>query len=298
MKLLIYGSKGWIGQQVIEYLKTLNDTNIEYVEGKVRIDDTNKVEDELQLIKPTNVLCLVGRTHGEIDGKVYPTIDYLEQKGKLVENVRDNLFCQVSLALLCQRYNVHLTLAATGCIFSYDSTHTEEVGFTEEELPNYFDSSYSVMKGFTDRLMHLLPVCSARIRMPISSQPNSRNFITKIVNYQKICSVPNSMTVLDDMIPILIDLCKRKFIGTINLTNPGLISHNEVLEMYQKQVDPQFTWQNFSYEEQRAILAAGRSNNLLDTTLLESMYPDVPNIKESMKNVLRKYSSLIHTDLE
>ena len=146
--------------------------------------------------------------------------------------------------------------------------------------------------------MHLLPCCSARIRMPISSQPNSRNFITKIVNYQKICSVPNSMTVLDDMIPILVDLCKRKFIGTINLTNPGLISHNEVLEMYQKQVDPQFTWQNFSYEEQRAILAAGRSNNLLDTTLLESMYPDVPNIKESMKNVLNKYNSIIHSDLE
>jgi len=290
MKLLIYGSKGWIGSQILEYL---NANNIEYIEGKVRVDNTSEVEKEIRSIDPTNVLCLVGRTHGEIDGKVYSTIDYLEQNGKLVENIRDNLFAQVSLSLICSRLKVHLCLLATGCIFQYDSNHTQEVGFTEKDLPNFFDSSYSIVKGFNDRLMHLLPVLSVRIRMPISSQPNSRNFITKITKYEKICSMANSMTVLDDFIPILINLCEKQHIGTVNFTNPGVISHNEILEMYKEIVDSQFTWKNFTYEEQNQILAAGRSNNMLDTTLLTYLYPTVPNIKDSMRTVLMKYKTYL-----
>jgi 3,5-epimerase/4-reductase len=103
----------------------------------------------------------------------------------------------------------------------------------------------------------------------------------------------NSMTVLDDFIPILIDLCEKKYIGTLNFTNPGVISHNEILEMYREIVDPNFTWKNFSYEEQIQILAAGRSNNLLDTTLLSSLYPEIPNIKDSVRATLIKYKTYL-----
>lgn len=290
MKLLIYGSKGWIGQEVVKYLENIG---IEYIEGKERLENIENVSIEFEKVNPTNVLCLIGRTYGKIGDKEYTTIDYLEQKGKIFENVRDNLFCQVSLALLCQKKGIHLTLIGTGCIFTYDDIHTQKVGFLESDKPNFFDSSYSIVKGFTDQLMHLLPVCNMRIRMPISSLPGPRNFITKITNYEKICSMENSMTVLDDFIPIMINLCQKKFIGTINLTNPGLISHNEILEMYREIVDPVFTWKNFSYEEQIKILAAGRSNNLLDTSLLEEMYPNIPNIKDSVRNILLKYKSLL-----
>ena len=46
--------------------------------------------------------------------------------------------------------------------------------------------------------------------------------------------------------------------GTVNLTNPGLVSHNEILEWYKEMVDPDFTYKNFSPEEQLKILAADR----------------------------------------
>ena len=89
--------------------------------------------------------------------------------------------------------------------------------------------------------------------MPINSDNNSRNFITKIINYDKICSMFNSMTVLPDLLPIMIDLSK-KYLGTINLTNPGLISHNEILIMYKEIVDPDFTWENIEQNELNTIL--------------------------------------------
>ena len=78
----------------------------------------------------------------------------------------------------------------------------------------------------------------------------------------------------------------------MNLTNPGLISHNEILEMYKEVVDPDFTWQNFSVDEQNKILASKRSNNFLETSRLQYLYPDVKNIKESVRDCLSKYADL------
>jgi hypothetical protein len=86
----------------------------------------------------------------------------------------------------------------------------------------------------------------------------------------------------------MIDMAKNNVCGTVNLTNPGLITHNEILEMYKEIVDPQFKWENFTIEEQNKILAGGRSNNFLDTTKLETLYPSVKNIKESIREILIK----------
>ena len=55
--------------------------------------------------------------------------------------------------------------------------------------------------------------------MPITNIDESRNFITKITNYQKICSIPNSMTVLPELLPYLVKLLKMKYTGTLNFKN-------------------------------------------------------------------------------
>ena len=127
--------------------------------------------------------------------------------------------------------------------------------------------------------------------MPITGVMNPRNFITKITTYEYICSIKNSMTVLPELLPIVLDMMTNNRVGTINLTNPGLISHNEILEMFKEIVDRHFTWKNFSKEEQSKILASDRSNNYLDTTLLKSWYPEVKNIKDSVRDCLIKYKN-------
>jgi dTDP-glucose 4,6-dehydratase len=307
MKILVYGHAGWIGTQFVDLLqkekekeKYTNDA-IEFVLGKSRVDDTPKLCKELDKVAPSNVISFIGRTHGTIGTTKYTTIDYLEQPGKLVENVKDNLFSPISLALACKERNIHYTYLGTGCIFSYKNMeaiinpnlhqNNLDKGFNEDDIPNFFGSGYSIVKGFTDRLMHQLSgnVLNLRIRMPIVASECPRNFITKIVNYSKVCSVPNSMSVLDELLPIVIKMLKSCLVGTINLTNPGVISHNEILEMYQKHVDPQFTWNNFSVEEQRKILACDRSNNYLDTTALETFAPEVRCIKDAIEDTIKNY---------
>ena len=277
-------------KQMIHYLNKINTCRkFKYICGKVRVNNVKEVETEIKSIYPTHVISLIGRTHG--DG--IQTIDYLENN--LYENVRDNLFGPMVLSMLSKRYNFHLSYLGTGCIFEYENLQNilddekDYKRFNEEDTPNFSGSSYSVVKGFTDELMHLTNSLNIRIRMPITSKANQRNFITKIISYEKICSIPNSMTVLDELIPIIIDLIFKRYSGTINMVNPGVISHNEILEMYKEIVNPNLTWQNFTIEEQDKILKSKRSNNHLDTTLLQELYPTVKNIKDSVRECLEKF---------
>ena len=300
MKILVYGSKGWIGNQFVEILKK---ENADFVCGVSRTDNEMDLLREIDEVKPTHVVSFIGRTHGKIGDKVYTTIDYLEEEGKLVENICDNLFSPLLLADTCSKRNIHYTYLGTGCIFKFDEEHPfgqEKNGFTEKSQPNFFGSSYSIVKGFTDRFMNVYKdkVLNLRIRMPITGEKNSRNFITKIATYEKVCSVPNSMTVLPELLPYVLLMMKDCVTGTMNLTNPGLISHNEILEMYKELVDPSFTWKNFTQEEQRKILAADRSNNYLDTTRLESHFPEILSIRDSVRNCLIQYGEYENPDIK
>lgn len=277
MIILVFGGKGWIGKQ---FCQLLEKNNHQIVHAQSRADDEAAVEKEILDVKPDRLVSLIGRT----SGPGFNTIDYLEQKNKLVENIRDNLYGPIILAMLSKKYNIHLTYMGTGCIFyGYP-----EKGYVESDKPDFFGSAYSVVKGFTDRLMHQFEndVLNIRIRMPITSDDNPKNFIVKIMKYEKICSIPNSMTVLPELLPIMVDLMEKKKIGTFNLTNPGLISHNEILDMVREILDPNLTWKNFSLEEQNKILLAGRSNNFLCTDLLQNLYPNILPIKESVRKIL------------
>jgi hypothetical protein len=179
------------------------------------------VEEEIKLYSPTHIISFIGRTHG---GE-HNTIDYLELPGKLKDNLRDNLYSPVILSILCERYNIHYTYLGTGCIFSSDDPTTSSIG--DDEKPDFFGSSYSIVKGFTDRLQHLYSknTLNLRIRMPIVNFQHDRNFLSKIFKYSKICSMPNSMTVLEDMFPVIMDMIKNKTTGTFNLVNKGLITY-------------------------------------------------------------------------
>uniref|UniRef100_A0A7N0ZTB0 Bifunctional dTDP-4-dehydrorhamnose 3,5-epimerase/dTDP-4-dehydrorhamnose reductase n=1 Tax=Kalanchoe fedtschenkoi TaxID=63787 RepID=A0A7N0ZTB0_KALFE len=176
---------------------------------------------------------------------------------------------------------------ATGCIFEYDRDHPEGSGkgFKEEDKPNFIGSFYSKTKAMVEELLREFEdsVCTLRVRMPISSDlSNPRNFITKISRYNKVVNIPNSMTVLDELLPISIEMAKRNLKGIWNFTNPGVISHNEILELYRDYIDKNFKWANFGLEEQAKVIVAPRSNNELDASKLKAEFPELLPIKESV----------------
>ena len=104
IKVLLYGGNGWIGKQFIDIL---NNKNILYTLGLSRVDNIKDVTDEILQSNSTHIVSMIGRTHGIIDNKVFTTIDYLEQPGKLIDNVKDNLYAPLTLALVCKKLNKH-----------------------------------------------------------------------------------------------------------------------------------------------------------------------------------------------
>lgn len=289
--ILVYGHRGWIGSMACQIM---DQKNLKYVCGSARLESVDQVRKDIETHHPTHIMSFTGRTHGTAaDGRRITTIDYLEEEGKLLENLQDNLYGPLVLAFLAREYKLHFTYLGTGCIFEYDDSHpmgSKITGFKEDDHPNFFGSSYSVAKGITDQLMHFFKenTLNLRIRMPIVDEMNERNFITKITTYAKICSLPNSMSVLDDLLPLAIELACEDKVGTLNFTNPGVITHNEILTLYKEIVDPSFTWENFTVEEQDTILASKRSNNHLCTDRLESICPNLKPIAESVRDTLHR----------
>ena len=310
-KVLLYGGKGWIGSQIVDQLQ---QHNVAYIISNSRIEDIDSIKTELTE-DISHVICTVGRTKGSVNGQAINSIDYLEYPGKLVDNVRDNLMAPVALAQLCQQRNIHLTYLGTGCIFSAvakvadqdqvaDQDEADpnivnhktvvEKKYDESSKPDFFGSSYSIVKGWTDQLMSQLynqTVLNVRIRMPITRQPHSGDFITKITHYPNICSMDNSMTVLDDLIPLLVKLVLDRQVGTINLVNPGYINHNQILEIYKSYCDPDHSWNNITLTQQRALLRGDRSNNVLNsdkvTALAQHYGLALPDITTSVTNILK-----------
>lgn len=265
-KVLVFGGKtGWIGGILMNLLK---EDGIEAVASESRMEDRNAVAEELEKVQPSHVFNAAG-----ITGR--PNIDWCEDHKP--ETLRTNVVGTLNLADLCNLKNIPCTIYATGCIFKYDDAHPlgSGIGFTEEDFPNFAESFYSETKGYMEQMLKCYPNCLIlRVRMPISDDLFFRNFVTKIVKYERVVNIPNSMTVLHELLPASIAMSKKGLSGVYNFTNPGVISHNEVLDLYTKYIDSTYHYANFTIEEQAKVIKAGRSNNELDTTKLMKDMPE------------------------
>lgn len=286
-KFLIFGGKtGWIGQQLITLLQA---QGYQALAAESRLENRTAIEKEIAEKRPDCIINAAGVTGT-------PNIDWCEDHK--VETIRTNIIGALNLIDIASRQNVYVINMGTGCIYEYDAKHPmySGIGFKEDEEPNFQGSFYSYTKTMFDKLLRNYPhVLNLRLRMPISYDLHPRNIITKLIHYKKVINIPNSMTVLPDLLPLIPDMAKRQLTGNYNFVNPGAISHNEILDLYKQYVNPEFSYSNFTIEEQDKILKARRSNTELDVSKLLSEFPDIPHIKESIVQVFKKMSAVATT---
>jgi 3,5-epimerase/4-reductase len=279
MRILLYGATGWIGSKI--------STLLECIPATSRLDNYGSIGLELDRVQPTHVILCAGLT-----GR--PNVDWCEDHK--IEVIETNVIGTSVLASECHRRRIHLTYLGTGCIYEYDREHPiGGPGFKEEEEPNFDKSYYSKTKIIVEKILKEYDnVLILRLRMPLSDDLHPRNFITKITRYSKVVNVPNSMSILHDLLPLIPKMVRERITGTFNFVNPGVISHNRILDLYKSYIDPDFTYTNFSLEEQAKILKAGRSNNHLDASKLCRISP-VPPIEESIVHLFGRMSESMKT---
>ncbi len=283
LTFLVFGGKtGWIGKQLVEWIEARGDRA---VAAEARLENREEIEREIEAVHPDRIINAAGMT-----GR--PNVDWCEEHQ--VETVRANLLGALNLFDAALLHGIHVTNFGTGCIYEYDEEHpmSSGRGFCEGDEPNFEGSFYSKTKGMLDRLVGCYPnVLNLRLRMPISSDLHPRSFLTKILGYKYVIDVPNSVSVLDELLPVAIAMAERELAGNYNFTNPGTISHSELLSMYRDMIDPEFVWNVISVEELGNYVKAPRSNNELDSEKLLREFPEISSAKEAVMNALRKIAA-------
>lgn len=270
MKYLIFGN-GFIGNK---FLKALGS---EAVLSPVDIADSGAIREVLYNVKPEVVINCAGKT-----GK--PNIDWCESNKE--ETYRSNVTGAFILANACFDMDVRMVHIGSGCVYQADGFGYR---FTEEDIPDFDDlpSFYSMTKAVSESLLKHYPVLQIRIRMPIDDDlTNPRNFITKILKYDKVINELNSMTIIDDMIDVVKFLVDKEATGVYNVTNNGAITHKEVLDLYKEIIDPTFEYTIIPTEE--LDTKAGRSNCILNTDKLDREGIEMPDIKSTIIAIMMR----------
>lgn len=270
--VLVLGAKGWVGQKIVTLLQEQGHTPIA---ATSRLENRHDIVREIQEIQPDYIINCAG-----ITGK--PNVDWCEDHRQ--ETLRTNVLGLLNLVDVAYLNNIHVTNFTTGCIYEYDEKHplASGIGFTEDEEPNCTYSFYSKTKVVVEKLILEYPnVLNLRMKMPTSTELD-RGFVGKIINFKKVVNVPNSLCVLDSLLPAALDMTIRKITGNFNFVNPGTLSHHEVLELYKEYVDPKHTYESLSLEEQSKFQKVKRSNAELSAAKLLSFYPDIAYVKTAL----------------
>ena len=155
--------------------------------SRVDIADRSAVEAELERVKPTHILNTAGKT-----GR--PNIDWCEDHK--LETVSSNITGPLVLLRACLDRGIHLTHLSSGCIF--DGAAPGPNGFTEEDSPTR-SAFIRGQRRKPTRFSNDFPLI-LRLRMPIDTEPNQRNLITKLAGYSHVIDAINSVTVVADLL--------------------------------------------------------------------------------------------------
>lgn len=277
--VLIYGKNSWIGSF---FALALQERNAYFEYSQIRVGDIKILREELDKINPTHVVLCLGKTYS----KDQANIDYLQNNLEI--NLESNFMVHLSVITECVNRNIHITYVGTGCIYSYFDKIDDYKPFTETSEANFFGSDYSLVKGKLDRHLRNFyedKILNLRFRMPISFQEHPRELLTKLKNYEKISLPPNSVSVLDELIPVAVDMLLSQTVGTFNMVNSGSFSDQEYIKLYKEYIDPEFT-KEIVYQRD-LNLRAKRSNALLDNSkLLEKYY--ISDIKDKIIEIFQE----------
>lgn len=253
MNWLVYGSTGWIAQQFFEYIND-NKIDVNIIPAKSRLENFEDIRKEIELIKPDRVVVLGGLTYRP----PAKNIDWCENHKQ--EVIRANVMGTLNIADICEQLNIHCAILGTGCVYS---SLDRNIIYTEESMWDFQGSFYSKTKAYTQELLkNYKNVLLLRIRMCITNTTNPKNFIIKLLNFDKIISIPNSMSVLPELIPVMVKLIEEHETGTWNIVNPNVISHKEILDMCG--VEKEY----IDISQQSEVTRVARSNNHLSTDKL------------------------------
>jgi glucose-1-phosphate thymidylyltransferase len=274
MKILVFGSQGFIGGRMLEAWPDAMGTD-------AWITSKEDVLAEIDRIKPDAVLNAAG-----IVGK--PNVDWCETHQ--LETIQGNTILPLLIAEACAERGLYLLHLGTGCVFYGYSK--DPAGWKEDEFANP-SAVYTRSKYAADLLLTTFPnVGIARLRMPIDDRPGP-GLIEKIAGFKKVMGdVPNSVTVVSDLIDACRQLIEKRGAGIFHTVNPGAERHRDLLALYKEHVDPNHSceWIQESDLLGKGLVSKQRSNCLLRSDRLKALGIEMRPIDVALRDTMIKYA--------
>ena len=285
--ILVLGGTGYVGQT---FQRHLASQSIEFeVVSRVSVDYSNvtALTTLLETRRPESVINAAGYT-----GR--PNVDACEVAR--AECLAGNALLPGIVREACEVVGIPWGHVSSGCIFT--GAKPDGSGFTESDAPNFSFrqnncSFYSGCKALGEELLEGADNCFIwRLRIPFDENDSPRNYISKMMRYDRLLVAKNSLSQLDEFVEACVNCwLKRVPFGTYNLTNPGVVSTRDVVALVRKHglSDKQFEF--FDSEAQFMNMAAKtpRSNCLLDVTKAQSAGIRMNPVHDALEKAMRAW---------
>ena len=222
--LVLGGSTGFLGKWAAHHLR---QQGFCVVTSSARLEDPSALRDAVEAEHPDFVICAAG-----VAGK--PNISWCDAHP--METIMANVAGILNVVNVCEKHNVHVTIFGSGGIFCYDEAHTPDGSgqFTESDASNMSSGGgvYVQARVLLEQLLRAIDsknVLYLRILYPVSSDRDAKGLIGKLLSFKTVHSVPTSVTVIDDLFPLLSKLCTQKAAGILNFVNPGTVRYDHTL---------------------------------------------------------------------
>lgn len=286
---VVLGGSGYVGAA---FQTQLNQRNLPFQVVSRSVVDYSRRESLRKFlldIRPEFVINTAGFT-----GK--PNVDACEtQKAACLEG---NAVLPGVIREVCEDLRIPWGHVSSGCI--YTGAKTDGTGFTELDAPNFSFrqdncSFYSGCKALGEEVLQGAEQCYVwRLRIPFNATDSPRNYISKMMRYDRLLDATNSLSHLDQFV----DAClacwtKRVDFGIYNLTNPGSVTTREVVEMISRHGLSEKIFSFFDTEEEFMKLAAKtpRSNCVLDSSKAVAAGLPMAPVEEALAAAMESWST-------
>lgn len=200
------------------------------------------------------------------------------------------------VAEACTAANVPWGHVSSGCI--YTGARPDGRGFTETDRPNFTFrtdncSFYSGSKALGEEVLAGQPnVYVWRLRIPFNNIDNPRNYLTKLLRYQRLLEATNSISQLEEFCAATFACWEKRVpFGTYNVTNPGQVTTHEVVDLIRQSGVSTKEFVFFKDEDEFMHVAAKtpRSNCVMDSTKLARAGIAMTEVHEAVARDLRAW---------
>ncbi len=285
--IYLLGGTGYVGQayQALFRLKGIPFHNLRRAD--LDYTDKDQLRNALLLDRPEFLINAAGYT-----GK--PNVDACELHK--AECLAGNAVLPGTIALACEESGTPWGHVSSGCIYSGDGPGGN--GFTELDPPNFtfrtnHCSFYSGTKALGEEVLAgRSSLFVWRLRIPFDSVDNPRNYLTKLMRYQRLLEATNSISQLDEFVAATFACWERRVpFGTYNVTNPGKVTTHEVVELIRRSgvCDKQFEFFSSEDEFMKTAAKTPRSNCVMDSSKLASVGLALTEVHEAVARDLRAW---------